>query len=169
MELNVEKKIEFKDKLESFYSENKLKIYIVIFIVISSVISINLFNTNKEKKNELIAEKYIQAGLLSSSNNQEKSKKIYEEIILSENNFYSILSLNAILEENLITDKNKILEYFSIVEKLTKSNDQLDLIFFKKALFLIKKQEITEGKAILEKLINKESKYKLLAEEVLEK
>ena len=81
MELNVEKKIEFKDKLYLFYSENKLKIYIVIFIVISSVISINLFNTNKEKKNELIAEKYIQAGLLSSSNNQEKSKKIYEEII----------------------------------------------------------------------------------------
>jgi hypothetical protein len=117
----------------------------------------------------LIAEKYIQAGLLSSSNKQEKSKKIYEEIILSENNFYSILSLNTILEENLITDKNKILEYFSIVEKLTKSNDQLDLIFFKKALFLIKKQEITEGKAILEKLINKESKYKFLAEEVLEK
>ena len=169
MELNVEKKIEFKDKLESFYSENKLKIYIVIFIVISSVISISLFNTNKEKKNELIAEKYILAGLLSSSNNQEKSKKIYEEIILSENNFYSILSLNAILEENLITDKNKILEYFSIVEKLTKSNDQLDLIFFKKALFLIKNQEITEGKAILEKLIDKESKYKFLAEEVLEK
>ena len=169
MELNVDKKIEFKNKLNSFYSENKLKIYIVIFIVISSVISISLFNTNKEKKNELIAEKYIQAGLLSSSNNQEKSKKIYEEIILSENNFYSILSLNAILEENLITDKNKILEYFSIVEKLTKSNDQLDLLFFKKALFLIKNQEITEGKAILEKLIDKESKYKFLAEEVLEK
>ena len=50
MELNVDKKIEFKDKLNSFCSENKLKIYIVIFIVISSVISINLFNTNKEKK-----------------------------------------------------------------------------------------------------------------------
>ena len=168
MELNVEKKIEFKDKLYSFYSENKMTIYIVIFIVISSVISINLFNTNKEKKNELIAEKYIQAGLLSSSNNQEKSKKIYEEIILSKNNFYSILSLNAILEENLISDKNKILEYFSIVEKLTKSNEQLDLIFFKKALFLINKQEIKEGKAILEKLINQDSKYKFLAEEVLE-
>jgi len=76
MELNVEKKIEFKDKLNSFYSENKLKIYVVIFIVISSVISINLFNINKEKKNELIAEKYIQAGLLSSSKSQEKSKKI---------------------------------------------------------------------------------------------
>ena len=169
MELNVDKKIEFKDKLNSYYLENKLKIYIVIIIVIFSIISVNLFNINKEKKNELIAEKYIQAGLLLSSKNQEKSKKIYEEIILSENNFYSILSLNAILEENLITDKNKILEYFSIVEKLTKSNDQLDLIFFKKALFLIEKKEITEGKAILEKIISQESKYKFLAEEVLKK
>ena len=75
MELNVEKKIEFKDKLNSFYSENKLKIYIVIFIVISSVISINLFNTNKEKKNELIAEKYIQAGLLSIFKQSRKIKK----------------------------------------------------------------------------------------------
>ena len=169
MELNVDKKIEFKDKLNSYYSKNKLKIYIVIIIAIFSIISVNLFNINKEKKNEFIAEKYIQAGLLLSSKNQEKSKKIYEEIILSENNFYSILSLNTILEENLITDKNKILEYFSIVEKLTKSNDQLDLIFFKKALFLIEKKEITEGKAILEKIISQESKYKFLAEEVLKK
>ena len=169
MELNVDKKIEFKDKLNSFYSENKLKVYIIIIIVIFSIISVNLFNINKEKKNEFIAEKYIQAGLLLSSKNQEKSKKIYEEIILSENNFYSILSLNTILEENLITDKNKILEYFSIVEKLTKSNDQLDLIFFKKALFLIEKKEITEGKAILKKIISQESKYKFLAEEVLKK
>ena len=169
MELNVDKKIEFKDKLNSYYSKNKLKIYIVIIISIFSIISVNLFNINKEKKNEFIAEKYIQAGLLLSSKNQEKSKKIYEEIILSENNFYSILSLNTILEENLITDKNKILEYFSIVEKLTKSNDQLDLIFFKKALFLIEKKEITEGKAILKKIISQESKYKFLAEEVLKK
>ena len=117
----------------------------------------------------MIAEKYIEAGLLLSSKNKEKSKEFYEEIIFSKNNFYSILSLNTILEENLITDKNKILDYFLIVEKLTKSNDQLDLIFFKKALFLIKKQEIKEGKAILEKLISQESKYKFLAEEVLEK
>ena len=169
MELNVDKKIEIKDKLNSFYLANKLKIYIIIFIVIFSTISANFFLINIKKKNELIAEKFIQAGLLLSSKNKEKSKEFYEEIIFSKNNFYSILSLNTILEENLITDKNKILEYFLIVEKLTKSNDQLDLIFFKKALFLIKKQEITEGKAILEKLISQESKYKSLAEEVLEK
>jgi len=79
MELNVEKKIEFKDKLYSFYSENKMKIYIVIFIVISSVISINLFNTNKEKKNELIAEKYIQAGLLSSQTIKKNQKKFMKK------------------------------------------------------------------------------------------
>ena len=169
MELNIEKKIEIKDKFNSFYLTNKLKIYIIIFIVIFSIILANFFLINIKKKNELIAEKFIQAGLLLSSENKEKSKEFYEEIILSKNNFYSILSLNTILEKNLISDKNKILEYFSIVEKLTKSNEQLDLIFFKKALFLIKKQEIKEGKAILEKLINQDSKYKFIAEEVLEK
>ena len=169
MELNIEKKIEIKDKFNSFYLANKLKIYIIIFIVIFSIILANFFLINIKKKNELIAEKFIQAGLLLSSKNKEKSKEFYEEIILSKNNFYSILSLNTILEKNLISDKNKILEYFSIVEKLTESNEQLDLIFFKKALFLIKKQEIKEGKAILEKLINQDSKYKFIAEEVLEK
>ena len=50
MELNVDKKIEFKDKLNSYYSKNKLKIYIVIIIAIFSIISVNLFNINKEKK-----------------------------------------------------------------------------------------------------------------------
>jgi hypothetical protein len=50
MELNVDKKIEIKDKLNSFYLANKLKIYIIIFIVISSIISTNFFFIDKKKK-----------------------------------------------------------------------------------------------------------------------
>ena len=169
MEEKLNNKLELKTKLINFYNLNKVKIFTFILITIITLITIIFLKINDEKKNILLAEKYIQAGIFLTSNKSDEAKQIYEEIIFSKNNFYSILSLNTILEENLITDKNKILEYFLIVEKLTKSNDQLDLIFFKKALFLIKKQEITEGKAILEKLINKESKYKFLAEEVLEK
>ena len=50
MELNIEKKIEIKDKLNSFYLANKLKIYIIIFIVIFSTISANFFLINIKKK-----------------------------------------------------------------------------------------------------------------------
>ena len=48
---------------------------------------------------------------------KETAQKIYEEIIISKNKFYSILSLNSIIEQNLIFDRDKILEYFEILEK----------------------------------------------------
>ena len=72
-----------------------------------------------EKDNNLIAQKYIQAGL---SLNKEKNQSInlYEEIILSKNKFYAILALNTLIEKNLVTDKEKILKYFNIVEKISK-------------------------------------------------
>ena len=169
MDKTEENKIEIKDKIINFFNNNKAKIYIFIFILVTSLVLFSFLKFTNEKKNIIAAEKYIEAGIyLGSNKKKDAATKIYEEIILSGNKFYSILSLNTILEKNLISDKNKILEYFSIVEKLTKSNEQLDLIFFKKALFLINKQEIKEGKAILEKLINQDSKYKFLAEEVLE-
>ena len=82
-------------------------------------------------KNILISERYIEAGLYLASNNQENAKKIYEEIILSKNTFYSVLALNTIIEKDLIKNKERILEYFN-VEKSVSSKDQKDLIILKK-------------------------------------
>ena len=49
------------------------------------------FNTQSKKNNSLIAEKYIQAGIFLSLEENEKSKKIYEEIIKSKINFILLL------------------------------------------------------------------------------
>ena len=122
---------------------------------------------NYEKKNNLISEKYIQAGLLLSSGNIEISKNIYEEIILSENKFYSILALNTILEKNLENDKNKVLNYFKILENIKKSEEMLDLITFKKALYLIKSSDVKNGNDLLKKLIDKNSKLKSISQEII--
>ena len=54
------------------------------------------------------------------------------------------------------------------MENLNISKDQKDLIFFKKALYLMDNSEIEKGKKILEKIIEKNSKYKVLASEVLD-
>ena len=40
-----------------------------------------------EKNNEMIAEKYIEAGIYLSAGKKEIAQKFYEEIILSENKF----------------------------------------------------------------------------------
>ena len=127
MELNVDKKIEFKDKLNSYYSKNKLKIYIVIIIVIFSIISVNLFNINKEKKNEFIAEKYIQAGLLLSSKNQEKSKKIYFVDSLGSNTFIPVTMLPMPRCCRLYLMSNKIKKNINHLKIIKKNNVDLSL------------------------------------------
>ena len=125
---------------------------------------------NHDKKNLLIGQKYVQAGLYLSSKNIENSIKIYEEIIYSKNKFYSILALNTILEENLVSDDKKILEYFKIVEEANKSKkEQIDLITLKKALYLKKIKKNKEGDILLNNLIDNESKFKNIAEEIIAK
>ena len=94
---------------------------------------------------------------------------MYEEIIRSENKFYSILALNEILEKELISDKIKILNYFEIAMQVSKSHEQLDLINFKKALYLLKISNDKEANDILNNLIKKNSKLKTIAKEVITK
>ena len=100
-----------KPNLKKFFNilnENKLKIYILIFTLIVIITAIISFNIIK-KKEFLMAEKYVSAGLYLINDNKEKSKNLYEEIILSKNKFYSILALNALIEKKLINDNDKIL------------------------------------------------------------
>ena len=73
-----------------------------------------------------------------TQNKESEAKNLLDEIILSENKFYSVLALNRIIEKNLINKNEKILEYFNILENLDFNEDELDLLKFKKALFLLK-------------------------------
>ena len=77
-----------------------------------------------------------------------EAKNNLEEVILSNNKIYSLLALNIILEKNLESDNNKILSHFNLLEKLNFSQNINDLIIFKKALFLIKINNLTAGNEI---------------------
>jgi hypothetical protein len=167
MNQSVENKIEIKDKLVNFYNNNRLKIFSIIFIVLVSVIAFYLFKQNQIKKNNLVAEQYIKAGIYLSSNKKDDAKRIFQNIILSKNEFYSVLALNQIIEKNLISDKNKILEYFDLLEKINRSEEKQDLISLKKALYLIKMSDVKEGEALLENLIDKNSELKSIAKEII--
>ena len=166
MEQNTDHKIELKDKLFSIYNSHKKKINSLIVAFVIVAISITLLELNNKKKNSQIAEKYIEAGILLSSKKNEDANELLKEIIYSKNKFYSILALNIILEKNLFSEKNEILKYFKIVEALKISQDQKDLIDFKKALYLIKISQNQEGSELLKKLIDKNSRLKFLIEDI---
>ena len=84
-----------------------------------------------------------------------------------ENSFYSTLALNTIIEKNLEFSEKEVLEYFEIVEPLNKQEEQKNILIFKKALYLIKIKKDTEGKNLLKKLVEKNTKLKSVAEEIL--
>tara|TARA_A100001015_G_scaffold221346_1_gene249078 strand:- start:2913 stop:3419 length:507 start_codon:yes stop_codon:yes gene_type:complete len=157
------------EKIIYFFKKNKIKIYFLFVIIIILILSLAFFSIQQDKKNNLMAEKFIKAGVLLSLNNEIKAKEIFEEIILSENEFYSVLSLSTILEKDLILNEEKILNYFSVVESSIKSRDQRDLLLFKKALYLIKIKKNQVGEQLLNKLINDNSKFKTLAKEIISK
>ena len=169
MQQSTENRLDLKNKIIAFYNNNKLKIYIIILILILILIfSIFSIHLNK-KKNILISEKYIQAGIYLKTDKKNNAKILYEEIILSKNSFYSILALNNIIEKNLIEDKDKILDYFKILEKNISKKENKDLILFKKALFLINSLDSQKGNELLKDLVNKNSSLKNIAEELIQK
>ena len=159
--------IEFTEKLVNFYNLNKLKIISITIFLLVIIASVAFIKLNQEKKNNLIAEDYIKAGILLSSGMETESLKIFEKILNSDNKIYSILALNTILEKNLMTDKKKILTYFSKVENTIKSNEQKDLLIFKKSLFLLKNNQKADGENLLQDLINRETQFKSLSEEII--
>ena len=107
MEENIEKKQELKSRLIHFFDKNKFKFFILISLIVIAIFALSLLQINVKKKNSLIAEKYIQAGIFLANKKNADATIIFEEIIESKNKFYSILSLNTILEKKLLTDKKK--------------------------------------------------------------
>lgn len=167
MNENLDSNPKIKFKILNYYNHNKIKILLLICIITITAVSFSILKINNSKKNILIAEKYVEAGINSSSKNLDKARVLYEEIILSKNKFYSILALNAILEKDLILDENKILNYFEVLENSISSKENKDIIKLKKALYLIKLSKIKEGNDLLRGLIEQDSNLKTIAEELL--
>ena len=167
MEQNIDSKIDFKSRVINFYKENKIKTLLFFLVILISSISIILLQAYYEKKNNQVSELLINAGILYTQDEKDRAKKIYEDILKSNNSFYSTLALNNILEKGLENNDDKILEYFDIIEKLQKNKEQKDILKFKKALFLLKKFKKEEAKIILNELVKSDSKIKNLAEDIL--
>ena len=168
MEQSENKITDTKENLKLFVKNNLSKIISILIVFIIIIVSFFVWKENQDKKNFLISEKYIKAGILLGNGENESATNYYKEIILSENKFYSVLALNTILEKNLIEDNIEILNLFEKLEKLNLDKKNTDLILFKKALYFSKIDQIEKSKILLNKLIEQNSSLKELALNLLE-
>ena len=161
-----EKEINSLEKIEIFLKKNKNILLIILTLIIFFLIGIGYLNYYQKSKNEKVSEKFVQAGIYLSLNQEEKSKKIYKEIITSKNKFYSLLALNSIIDNDLEQNNQKVLELFNIVENTKIEKEKKNLVKLKKALYLIKISKDSEGKKLLNEIISDNSIWKETALEI---
>tara|TARA_B110000971_G_C19889406_1_gene444572 strand:+ start:77 stop:586 length:510 start_codon:yes stop_codon:yes gene_type:complete len=140
----------------------------MLILAIIITVGFNYYNYSQKNKNELISEKYILADIYFSMKDKEKSKQMYEEIISSDNIFYSLLSLNKIIDKNLEKNNTNVLKIFSNIEKKSMNKEQLNLVKLKKAVYLIKISKNSEGNILLNEIISNNSIWKDVAIELKE-
>ena len=161
-----EKEINSIEKIENFLRKNKNILLIILTLIIFVLIGVGYLNYYQKSKNEKVSEKFIQAGIYLSLNQQEKSKKIYKEIITSKNKFYSLLALNSIIDNDLEQNNEEILKLFNVVENTKIEKEQKNLVKLKKALYLIKISKDNQGEKLLNEIISDNSIWMETASEI---
>ena len=168
MDQDIDKNLEFTNKLKLFFIKQKIKIILIFFAFFVISIIFLWMKIIQEKENISISEKFIKANIYLSSENKDKSKELYEEIIKSKNKFYSILALNTILEKELENNEDVIINYFDILQDLSIPPEQKELLIFKKALYLIQISKTEEGETLLRRLSNSNSYLKNISDQILD-
>jgi predicted negative regulator of RcsB-dependent stress response len=166
MENEIDYKLSLTEKIITVLKKKKKLLIFILSILIIILVALFFFNFYQNNINKKISEKYIKAGIYLSFKNDKKAKSTYTEIVASKNNFYSILALNNIIENDLENNSDEVLKLFKIVENINIDFEQKNLIKLKKALYLKKISKDEEGNMLLDEIIADNSIWKETAIEI---
>ncbi len=141
-------------------SNSKIFIYSLSIIFISLLIFFWYLN-NKENNKIVISDNYIQAQSLLKNEKKDDAKKILLDIIEKNNSPYSSLALFLVIENKLVENKSIVLGYFDkIIDNNNLQKEDLNLIKFKKAIYISDLKNEQEILKLLNPIINSNSVWK---------
>jgi len=150
-----------KTKIKKFYEKNKSLIYIFIFLTILTIFSSVYYLENKEGKRVSLSDDYMQAQIYINEGEKNKAKILLEKIIYKNDSTYSSLSLFTLLSEDLVTDNNKINNFFDHLLKNNKFEKEMEnLIIFKKLLTQFDNLQESELLNISKPILSSDSVWK---------
>ena len=149
------------EKIRNFFVNNKNKIIsgiIILIIIIVCVFSYDKYLINKKKD---ISDSYNSIIIDYSEKTKEKTASSLIEIIKKKDPTYSPLSLNFIIDNNLVSDQSKINSLFDILIKDTSLDTEIkNLVIYKKALYNADNVQESDLLNMLNPLINSKSVWK---------
>ena len=150
-----------KTKIKKFYEKNKSLIYIFIFFIIFTLFGVIYYLENEENKRITLSDDYMRAQIYINEGEKNKAKILLEKIIFKNDPTYSSLSLFLLLNEDLVTDNNKINNFFNHLLKNNKFEKEMkNLIIFKKLLTQFDNLQESELLSISKPIISSDSVWK---------
>jgi hypothetical protein len=149
------------EKVRNFFINNKNKIILIILFLVIVLIGSYSFDNYKTNKKKEISNKFNTTTLAHSKNAADETIQKLVEIINEKDPTYSPLSLYFIIDNKLVSNEDKINNYFDIlIEKTSLDKEIKHLIIYKKALFNADQVKESELLNILNPLINSDSVWK---------
>ena len=150
-----------KDKLKNFYAQNKSIIFITIFIFIAASLSIFFYAESQKNKRAVLANNYVEAKINLENGKKDVATNMLKKLIFSNDQTYSTLSFLLVLNENLVSEKQELLELFDhIINNNKFDNEIANLIIFKKLIFQSSFSNESELLEIAKPLISTETVWK---------
>ncbi len=149
------------EKIKNFFINNKKKLIFAMLIILIGIISGYSFDKYQANKKQQISDDFNLVTIEYSENTKEKTINRLIDIINEKNPTYSPLSLYFIIDNELISDQNKINELFDVLIEQTTLDDEINnLIIYKKALFNADQSSEGDLLNLLNPLINSKSVWK---------
>ncbi len=149
------------EKIKNFFVNNKSKLIsgiIILIIIIIGVFTYDKYLTNKKKE---ISDKFNSITIDYSEKTKDVTSKSLIEIINKKDPTYSPLSLYFIIDNNLISDQERVNSFFDILIKDTSIESEIkNLIIYKKALYNADNAQESDLLNMLNPLINSKSVWK---------
>ena len=146
------------EKFKNFILKRKKEIIIFFTLLILALMSFFIFFEYKERQKKVLSKFYNSIIINYSENNKQTTIDDMIDVINQKDTTYSPLALYFLLDNQLISDKEKINDLFDILIKKTSLDNEIkNLIIYKKGLFNADHANENELLKILNPIINSSS------------
>ena len=147
--------------LKSFFLNNKKSIIILAAIILLTVFAYFFYSDYEKNQKVQISEQYSLAIIKYNKNNPNPSIYEMKNIINYKDPTYSPLALYFLLDNNLLTSKSEVNQYFDIlINDVNLDKEVMNLIIFKKGLYNSDSASEEELLKVFYPLINSENLWK---------
>ena len=149
------------EKIKNFFIKNKKKIIISISVIILAIFGYFIYEDFNKKSKIKLANRYNIVKMNFISGNKSMVANELISIVHENDRTYSPLALYFLIDNNIISDKNKINELFDTVINETSLEKEIkNLLIYKKALFNSDFESENNLLTILNPIINSNSMLK---------